>query len=168
MREGVSEATSPRDTGSSAGFTLMELILVMVLMGVIMAAVAPRFFASSDFDVRGFRHHTLAALRYAQKLAVATGCQVQVTIASNTFTLNLQDGCTGSVFTQAVTHPGTGAATYSRTAPRNVTLSSSVAPLIFNAAGRALDSGGTVSDATVSIGSLQLGVVGETGFVREL
>ena len=52
------------------GFTLIELIMVIVLVGVMSVFVAPKFNAS-DFYARGFHDETLALLRYAQKTAVA-------------------------------------------------------------------------------------------------
>lgn len=52
------------------GFTLIELIMVLVLIGVLAVFVAPRI-NSSDFNARGFHDETLALLRYAQKTAIA-------------------------------------------------------------------------------------------------
>lgn len=53
------------------GFTLIELIMVLVLLGVLSVFAAPKFFNRSDFDSRGFHDVTLSYLRYAQKTAVA-------------------------------------------------------------------------------------------------
>ncbi len=155
------------DPRSSLGLTMVELIVVMVLIGTVAAVAAPRFFGKSGFDARFFRSDTLSAVRYAQKLAVATGCQVRVSFTASSYTLNLQDGapCAGSSFTTAVVHPGTGASGYSNTAPNGVTLSSDVSPLTFDALGRALNTGGSPSDATITVAGLQVLVVGESGFV---
>jgi MSHA pilin protein MshC len=151
---------------SSSGFTVVELVVVMVLIGTVLAVGAPRFFAARGFDESFFRNDTLGALRYAQKLAVATGCQVQVTINGSGYTLKGQDGdpCSGSSFNQNVAHPGTGVAGYSNAPPGGISVSSDVSPIVFDALGRALNSGGSVSDVTVDVGSLQVLVVGETGF----
>lgn len=82
------------------GFTLIELIMVIVLMGVLAVVAAPRIFNSNDFYARGFHDETLAYLRYAQKSAIAqrrTVCvafgagitgSVTLTIASAAATLN--------------------------------------------------------------------------------
>ncbi|MBK9442637.1 MAG: type II secretion system protein [Comamonadaceae bacterium] len=56
---------------SQNGFTLVELIMVIVMMGVLAVFAAPRLFDSTDFYARGFHDETLALLRYAQKAAVA-------------------------------------------------------------------------------------------------
>jgi len=56
---------------SQHGFTLVELIMVIVMMGVLAVFAAPRLFDSTDFYARGFHDETMALLRYAQKAAVA-------------------------------------------------------------------------------------------------
>jgi MSHA pilin protein MshC len=53
------------------GFTLIELIMVIVILGVLSVFAAPRIFNSHDFYARGFHDETLSMLRYAQKAAVA-------------------------------------------------------------------------------------------------
>ena len=64
------------------GFTLMELIMVMVILGVLAVFAAPRIFNSDDFYARGFHDETLGLLRYAQKTAVAQRRMVCVTFAA--------------------------------------------------------------------------------------
>jgi MSHA pilin protein MshC len=53
------------------GFTLVELIVTMIIIGIMAVAVLPRFADRSAFEERGFRDETLALLRWAQKSAVA-------------------------------------------------------------------------------------------------
>lgn len=55
----------------SAGFTLIELVTVMILVGILSIAVLPRFTEKSAFESRGFHDETLSLLRYAQKTAIA-------------------------------------------------------------------------------------------------
>ena len=71
-------ASSP---GRDSGFTLIELIMVLVLAGVLSVFVAPKLFSTGDFYARGFHDETLAFLRYAQKAAIAQRRTVCVTFA---------------------------------------------------------------------------------------
>jgi MSHA pilin protein MshC len=54
-----------------AGFTMVELIGVMVIMAILSLVAVPRFFDRDTFDARAFHDQALAMLRYAQKTAVA-------------------------------------------------------------------------------------------------
>ena len=119
---------SPR---AVAGFTLIELVLVVAILGILAAVMGPKFFSVSDVQLHFFRDDTLSAVRFAQKLAVARGCSVQVTTSANAYTLNGQDGCSGSSFTQSVADPGTGGPGYTGTAPTGVTLTSTLSPILF-------------------------------------
>ncbi len=147
---------------------MIELIVVITIIGVLAAVVGPRFFDSELTDTHFF-DGLFTALRYGEKLAVASGCGVQVSFTATSYTLNLQNGspCAGSSYTQAVINPGRGASPYSGTAPNGVSVSSSVSPLLFDALGRATNSGGTVANATVTVGTRSISVVGETGLVHE-
>lgn len=69
------------------GFTLIELIMVLVLLGVLAVYAIPRVMNRNDFDARGFHDQTLAYLRYAQKTAIAQRRAVCVAFSANTVTL---------------------------------------------------------------------------------
>lgn len=69
------------------GFTLVELIMVVVILGVLAVYAVPRMFNSGDFNARGFHDETLAYLRYAQKTAIAQRRTVCVTFGANSLTL---------------------------------------------------------------------------------
>ncbi len=150
---------------SPAGFTVVELVAVIGIAAIVMAVVAPRMFSTSEYDERFFFDDALAALRYSHKLAVATNCRVQVAISGGAYTVTLQNGCSGSTYTTAVTHPGTGASGYTTSAPGGVSFSSTVSPIIFDPLGRALNGSDAVTDASVTVGSRTISVVGESGFV---
>ena len=71
------------------GFTLIELIMVMVMVGVLAVFAAPRLFNSDDFYARGFHDETLGLLRYAQKTAVAQRRTVCVNLNPTGVTLHI-------------------------------------------------------------------------------
>lgn len=53
------------------GFTLVELIMTMVIIGIISAVAIPRFIDSNVFQSRGFADQVKTTLRFAQKIAIA-------------------------------------------------------------------------------------------------
>ena len=65
-----------------SGFTLMELIVVLVIVGILAVVVVPRFMDAGSFNARGYHDQTLAMLRYAQKTAIAQRTSVFVNIDS--------------------------------------------------------------------------------------
>lgn len=65
------------------GFTLIELIMVIVLLGVLSVVAIPRMFDKSAFDARGFHDETLSILRYAHKAAIAQRRTVCVTFSTS-------------------------------------------------------------------------------------
>lgn len=66
------------------GFTLIELIMVIVLLGVLAVFATPRIFNSNDFNARGFHDETLSLLRFAQKTAIAQRRTVCVAFSTAT------------------------------------------------------------------------------------
>ncbi len=148
------------------GFSLIEMILSIVIIASLAAVAAPRFFGLSEFEERVGFDGTQSALRYAQKLAVATGCGVQVTVSGNTYTLNQEPGCTGGVYSLDVPNPATGGSTYTGSPPTGISLTSDVSPFRFDALGRATNGSGTTTDVNLTVGSRSLKVEGETGFVH--
>jgi len=57
---------------------MVELIIVMVLIGILGAIGAARFFNRTGFDAAAFAEQGTAMLRYAQKLAIAQNRPVYV------------------------------------------------------------------------------------------
>ncbi|MGE6527839.1 pilus assembly FimT family protein [Pseudomonas sp. NPDC077382] len=75
------------------GFTIVELVMTIVIMGILAAVVGPRFFDIKVYDERLFFEETIAAVRYAQKFAIASGCAVQVSLHDRGYNLLKERNC---------------------------------------------------------------------------
>lgn len=141
------------------GFTMVELITVIVITGIFAALAAPRFFNRNVFDSRGFYDQVISTLRYAQKVAIAQHRFVCATLATNsiTLTINAVASCPGD----NLASPSGGAA-YVVIAPSGVTISPAPVTFYFDALGKP----SAVQDFTVSGYATHIIVEAETGYVH--
>lgn len=79
------------------GFTFVELIMVMILVGVLAVAAIPRLFDRLTFDELAFFDQTKSMLRYAQKVAVAQNRPVYVRLNGSSIALCYDLACTARV-----------------------------------------------------------------------
>ena len=88
----------------ATGFTLIELVMTLALLGILAVVVGPRIFATDTFDARGFHDETLALLRFAHKSAIAQRRPVCVTFTSSSARLGIdadRNSATGSAGCEA-------------------------------------------------------------------
>lgn len=80
---------APTSPPEQRGFTLVELIVVMSVIGVLAAVVGPRMADTSPFRARASGDAAVAGLRAAQRTAVARRAAVFVTVNAAAGTLAL-------------------------------------------------------------------------------
>ena len=68
MIEGVFTLSPQRN--NQLGFTLVELVTTIILIGIIAVAVLPRLFSASSFSAYTLRNEFISELRYVQLKAI--------------------------------------------------------------------------------------------------
>ena len=151
------------------GFSLVELIVTLLVVGILAVTVAPKMFAIQGFDARGFYDETMSILRYAQKTAIAQRRTVCVAFATNSATLTIASAASVTTCDTNLTGPN-GVAPYSVTARNNVTYSTIPTSFNFDAKGRPIDAAGalvTISPIQVSGNTNAITIEAETGYVHQ-
>ncbi len=148
------------------GFTLIELIMVIVVLGALSLFVAPRFSSKSSFDTLSFHQELKTAIRFAHKTSIAAECEVQVSLSANSYALFYPDNTAtcgpllDAFGANPVKHPVQSGA-YAGNSPSGVTIAS-FGNFFFTASG-APSSSGTI---TINPGGRQIVVNPLTGYVQ--
>jgi MSHA pilin protein MshC len=122
----------------NTGFTLTELVVVLVLIGVLAVTAIPRFMGRGAFESSGFTDQVVAATQYARQQAVAQRRQVCVNFSIGGLTVTRAE-VFGGACSADLANPG-GGSNYVAPAPTGVTMAA-VAPaalpltIIFDPAG---------------------------------
>ena len=78
---------------SALGFTLMELILVIVLLSILSLFAASRFMGSGSFSAYALQERVISVIRQVQ----VNRMQSNATSPDNNFRLQVSSSCVGSV-----------------------------------------------------------------------
>ncbi len=147
----------------TAGFSLFELIIVIVLLSILSVYSLSRLFDREDFAARGFFDDTVNAVRFAQKLAISTGCEVRVAINASDYQLLQSSTCSASDFVNPVANPANRGLNYQNlNMPSGFSLSPATT-ITFNALGvPGSDEVITLTDGSTSY---SFNLSGQTGLV---
>jgi MSHA pilin protein MshC len=143
------------------GFTLVELVVIISVLGLMAAVIGPRFVGRDTFASRGFHDEAQAVVRYAQKTAIAWRRPVFVCVTATTISAGSVAGC-GTL----LVNPLSGAA-LTATAPSGVTLTPG--NFSFDGGGRPSPNAQvTIAFASAIAGdpARQIVVEAETGYVH--
>lgn len=157
---------------AQSGFTLVELIMVIIILGVLAVFAAPRMFDKNDAYARGFHDETLGYLRYAQKTAIAQRRTVCVTFGgSNSITLTIaSNAATFDCSTASALSGPNGAAPVVLTAKPGVAYTAAPTSFNFNGLGQPITSlGGAQATQTLQVAEVDRSITVETstGYVHE-
>jgi MSHA pilin protein MshC len=150
------------------GFTMVELIVVMVLVGILSAVALPNVTQAFAVKAPGYRDQVVGAIDFARKIAVAQRRHVCVSIAASTVTVTSDHGLpvnhTNGTCPSTLTLPSGSNVI---TAPSNIT-ASPTASIDFDAEGRPVTGAPvtiTMTDSSVSQ-TASLTVEAESGYVH--
>jgi len=137
----------------AAGFSLIELVVVIVIAAILAAIAIPRL-TDSESKATWYHEQVLAAVRYAQRQAVAQRRPIFVCVLAAEVRLGYDAACATSL-------AAPGQQTNSLVAPGGVTIAASATPFSFNSLGQPSPIGGV----TVTLAGRSVNVTAETGYV---
>jgi MSHA pilin protein MshC len=137
------------------GFTIIELVIVMVVVGILAVFASSKFADRADFQARGFQDETRSLLRYAQKSAIAQRRAVCVAL-----------NATGVVLTIDTNTPGDNNCDGPLTLPSASQGGAGLVPSVTNFKFLPLGDTDQVADVTAYIPDVTIQVDFRNGYVR--
>lgn len=148
------------------GFTIVELIVVITIAGILAAFVVPKWRGGTGFEERGYRDQVAAALRYAQKSAIAARRTVCANFTTTPSVLSVQissaQGAANCALGGPLLGPDDQNLILAATSP--AAFAAAPASVVFDAAGRP-NAAALISFAGLP-GTMDVVVEAETGYVH--
>lgn len=141
------------------GFTLVELVVVILILGIISINVGSRFLSGSAFADRKVADELIEAIRYAQHIAMSRGGNIQV--VTNATSYRIEESTCASPPCPIPNPNRIG--NYTITIPGNSLLNATT--ISFNGLGQPTPN----TDSTITVGNptaFTITVEGETGYAH--
>lgn len=153
----------------ATGFTTIELVMVIVILGILAAVVIPRMSGLSDFKVLAFHDQVVSALRHAQKTATSHRRLVCVAFSSSTVTLTIAKANSSTTCNADLILPGGNSNIVQSGDTSNAVFSPVPTAFFFQPDGRGTSDGAGVTVVSPSLaitGQTAITVVGASGYVQ--
>lgn len=75
-----------------SGFTLVELVVVILILGILSVSIAPRFFGVASYEERKATDEILLALRHTQQMSMNRGGNIELVITANNYSIQVSGG----------------------------------------------------------------------------
>ena len=162
--------TNASCTERQGGFTVVELVAVLILISILAVVALPRLGVIDAFRSQGWREQVVAGLRLAQSTATGHRRLVCASLGGNRLTLQVASANPATTCDAALRGPD-GQTTWDDTAPAagtTVTVSPA-GPLFFQPDGRVTSDGAGASTATFTISATDVAAItvhGASGHVE--
>jgi MSHA pilin protein MshC len=147
----------------AGGFSLIELICCLVIVGILAAAAGPRMFDNSAFQAHGYAQEVADAVHEAQAVAVASNCAAEITINAANYSAKQRavagNTCAAAGGWATPIERGDGTP-LSGTAPNGITAAPTM-QIVFNASGQVTNG----TPAALQISSFTLTIDPVSGLV---
>jgi len=142
------------------GFSLIELVVVMVI-AAILAALAIPLFTDSESKATWYHEQVMAAVRFAQRQAVAQRRNVYICVNSSSVNIDYDSACALALAQSCTSSAAAIQIPQKLCGPSGVNNSSTTTPFSFNGLGQPSPIGGV----GLTVTGHSITVTAETGYV---